>query len=239
MICLLLPPLALCCIAGAALAANVPPPPKTTAGDTVDVIQGTKIADPYRGLETASDLKVQAWSDAQNARTRAYLDALPDETPIKAELTRLITATSPAFYELTARGNLVFAMYSNPALQQPLLVALDRTANPRNRRNILDPNAMDPKGLTSIDWFVPSPDGNLVAVSLSKDGSEDGTVHVYDVASGKDVGAPIPRAQYPTAGGSLAWTQDGKAFWYTRYPGPEAPRRTSISTCRSSPSPRR
>jgi prolyl oligopeptidase len=215
--------LALCCIAGAAVAATVPPPPKTAAGDTVDLIQGTKVADPYRWLETAADPRVQAWSDAQNARTRAYLDALPDETPIKAELTKLITATSPAFYELSARGNLVFAMYSDPALQQPLLVALDRTANPRNRRNILNPNAMDPKGLTSIDWFVPSPDGNLVAVSLSKNGSEDGTLHVYDVASGKEVGAPIPRVQYPTAGGSLAWAQDDKAFWYTRYPGPAAP----------------
>ncbi len=33
---------------------------------------------------------------------------------------------------------------------------------------------------------------------------------------------PIPRVQYPTAGGSLAWTADGKGFWYTRYPGAES-----------------
>ena len=80
-----------CCAAGAALAATIPPPPATPAGDTVDVIQGTKVADPYRWLEDPADPKVQAWSDAQNARTRAYLDALPDAEKIKAKLTALIT----------------------------------------------------------------------------------------------------------------------------------------------------
>ncbi|HEX3665499.1 MAG TPA: prolyl oligopeptidase family serine peptidase [Rhizomicrobium sp.] len=215
--------LALCCAAGAVSAATIPPPPATPAGDTVDVIQGVKVSDPYRWLENPSDPKVQAWSDAQNARTRAYLDALPDAEKIKAKLTTLITATSPAYYQLQARGNVVFAMYSDPAKQQPMLVTLDARANPDSRKMVFDPNAVDAKGLTAVDWFVPSPDGKLVAMSLSKNGSEDGTLHVYEVATGKEVGEPISRVQYPTAGGSLAWTADGKGFWYTRYPGPDAP----------------
>ncbi len=202
--------LALCCSAGAAVAATIEPPPATPAGTTVDVIQGTKVSDPYRWLEDSTDPKVKAWSDAQNARTRAYLDALPDAQSIKSRLTALITATSPSYFELAARGNVVFAMYSDPAKQQPMLVTLDAKADPRSRRAVLDPNQLDAKGLTSIDWFVPSPDGKLVAVSLSKNGSEDGTLHVFDVASGKEIDAPIPRVQYPTAGGSLAWTADGK-----------------------------
>lgn len=213
----------LSCFAGTALAATIPPPPVTPAGNTVDIIQGTKVADPYRWLENAADPKVQAWSNAENARTRTYLDALPDAETIKSKLTKLITATSPAYSELEARGSLVFAMYSDPAKQQPMLVALDAKADPASRKTVLDPNALDAKGLTSIDWFVPSPDGKLVALSLSKNGSEDGVLHVYDVESGKEVGAPIPRVQYPTAGGSLAWSQDGKGFWYTRYPGADAP----------------
>lgn len=214
---------ALCAFAGAALAATIPPPPATPAGNTVDVIQGTKVADPWRWLENAADPKVQAWSDAQNARTRTYLDALPDRETIKAKLTKLITATSPAYYELEARGPFVFAMYSDPTKQQPMLVALDAKADPATRKSVLDPNTLDSAGHISIDWFVPSPDGQLVAISLSKNGSEDGTLHIYDVASGKEVGEPIARVQYPTAGGSFAWTEDGKGFWYTRYPGSEAP----------------
>ncbi len=209
--------------AATAFASPFQKPPATPAVRVVDVIQGAKVADPYRWLENAGDPKVQAWSDAQNARTRSYLDAIPEREPIKAELTRLISTTSPAYSDLMARGDVVFAFYTDPTKQQPMLVVLDATADPKSRRSLLDPNILDPKGLTAIDWFVPSPDGSHVAMSLSKNGSEDGTLHVYEVATGKEIDTPIPRVQYPTAGGSLAWAADGKGFWYTRYPGEEAP----------------
>lgn len=209
-------------LATTASAATIVPPPATPREAVVDTIQGVKVADPYRWLENWNDPRVKAWSDAQNAHTRAYLDALSTEAPLKTELTRLITATSPAYYELSARGDAVFAFYSDPAKQQPMLVALNAQADPASRRMVVDPNGLDSKGLTSIDWFVPSTDGRLVALSLSKNGSEVGTLHVFDVATGKEVGTPIDRVQFPTAGGSLAWTADSKGFWYTRYPGAEA-----------------
>ena len=60
-----------------AFAAPIPPPPSTPAGNTVDVVQGMKVADLYRWLENAADPRVETWSDAQNARTRSYLDGLP------------------------------------------------------------------------------------------------------------------------------------------------------------------
>jgi prolyl oligopeptidase len=216
--------LALCVVATGVSAATITPPPPTVRDAAVDTIQGVKIADPYRWLEDWNDPKVQAWSNAQNARTRGYLDALPTETPIKAELTRLITATSPSYGLLAARGDIIFAIYSDPAKQQPMLVSLNAQADPASRKMVLDPNAMDATGHTEIDWFVPSTDGRLVAVSLSQNGSEIGTLHVYDVATGKEVDSPIERVQNPTAGGSLAWTADGKGFWYTRYPGADAPK---------------
>lgn len=214
---------ALAVTAVAAMAATIPAPPPTPAGNTVDIVQGTKVADPYRWLEDWSDPKVQAWSTAQNERTLAYLDALPTQKPVKAQLTDLISATSPQFFDITPRGKIVFAMYSDPKLQQPLLVTLDAAAEPASKKPVIDPNALDSSGHIAIDWFVPSADGSKVAVSLSKNGSEDGTLHVFDVVTGREIEAPIARAQYPTAGGSLAWAPDGKGFWYTRYPGPEAP----------------
>jgi prolyl oligopeptidase len=95
---------------------------------------------------------------------------------------------------------------------------------PGDARVLVDPATLDSKGTTAIDWYVPSPDGSLVAVSLSKNGSESGDVHVYDVATGKAVHEVVPRVQNGTAGGDLAWTPDGKGFYYTRYPrGTERP----------------
>jgi prolyl oligopeptidase len=212
---------ALCAVS--ALAAPIPPAPPTPTDTVVDTIHGVKIADPYRWLEDWSNPKVQAWSAAQNTRARAYLDALSSQGPIQKELKNLIEATSPALYSLEAHGSRVFAVYSDPKLQQPMLVTLDAVADPKSRKTLLDPNQLDKAGHTSFDWFVPSNDGTKVALSLSKNGSEDGTLHVYDVATGKEIGTPIEHVQFATAGGSLAWANDGKGFYYTRYPGPEAP----------------
>ena len=70
----------------------------------------------------------------------------------------------------------------------------------------------------AIDFFVPSRDGKLVAVSLSEGGSEEGTLHIYEVATGKKLPDTIVRVSYPTAGGDLVWDETNAGFFYTRYP---------------------
>ena len=195
-----------------------PGAPPTRAMPIEDSYFKVSIDDPYRWLEDGDDPAVKAWSEAQNARTRAMLDALPQRAPIKAELTRLISTTSPSYYGLKRGGAAIFAMFSQPPKQQPMLAMLRENADPATAKVILDPNTLSPGGTTAIDWFVPSPDGKRVAVSLSERGSEDGTLHIFDTATGKEIGDPIPNVQYPTAGGSMAWKADSKGFWYTRYP---------------------
>jgi prolyl oligopeptidase len=211
-------------LAAAPVHAAVPTsPPATATAQTVDTIHGMRIADPFRWLEDPKDPAVQTWSDQQNAYTRGYLEGVPVHTELKAQLGALIKATSPSYTALQARGNHVFALYQDPKYQQSMLVMLNAALDPHSRQRVVDPNSIDPAGLTAIDWYVASPDGAKVAASLSKNGSEDGTLHVFDTTTGKEIGTPIARVQYPTAGGSVAWSADGHGFWYTRYPGPEAP----------------
>jgi prolyl oligopeptidase len=88
----------------------------------------------------------------------------------------------------------------------------------RSEKVVLDPNVLDARGTTAIDWYVPSLDGRYVAMSLSKGGSEDGTLHFYETATGKALPDTIARVQYPTAGGSAAWNADGTGVFYTRFP---------------------
>ncbi|HEX4097001.1 MAG TPA: prolyl oligopeptidase family serine peptidase, partial [Caulobacteraceae bacterium] len=210
--------------AGSALAAQpVPPAPVFPKGDTVEVIQGVSVPDPYRALENADDPAVKAWSDAENVRTRGYLDALPGRQAVADKLSRMIKEASPKATGLQPRPTGVFAMYQDPARQQPWLILMNAAADPASRRDILNPNVSDPSGHTEIDWYVASPDGSKVAVSLSQNGSEDGTLHVYDVATGKELEAPIDRVQYPTAGGAVTWMSDSRGYWYTRYPDPSVP----------------
>ncbi len=202
------------------LAADQGAPP-TARDKVVDVIQGVQVSDPYRWLENADDPKVAAWSDAQNARARAYLDAVPARAKLKEKLTQLTTAASSSYSGLTAQGGKLFAVFNDPQKQQPQIVVMNLSADPASQKIVLDPNAIDAKGGTSFDWFEPSPDGKLLAVSLSVGGSEDGDLHVFDVATGRETGTPIKHVQYPTAGGSMAWAPDGTGFWYTRFPGTE------------------
>jgi prolyl oligopeptidase len=109
-------------------------------------------------------------------------------------------------------------MKTEPEKEQPSLVTLKSADDPASERVIFDPNQMDAKGGTEIDFYEPSLDGRNVAISLSHGGSESGDAHVYDVSRAKALGDVIPRVNGGTAGGSVAWNADGSGFYYTRYP---------------------
>ncbi len=201
-------------LTGAALLGQ-PPTPKHPVTDTY---HGVKITDDYRWLENAADPSVQAWSDAQNLNARHYLDALPSRAPLFEELKSLITRQSARYFAMSYRGGTLFALKLQPPSEQAILVTLKSADDLSSERVIVDPNRLDSKGGIEIDFYVPSVDGKRVAVSMSKGGSESGDVTVYDVASAAALPGTVPRVNGGTAGGSLAWNQDGSGFWYTRYP---------------------
>ncbi|MEA2756960.1 MAG: prolyl oligopeptidase, partial [Aliidongia sp.] len=201
-----------------------PSPQAQAPADMVsEAFFGTTVTDPYRWLETPDSARVKTWTADENTRTAAYLSALPYRTALHERVAGLISGASGRWFGLRSRGATLFAVHHDPQQQQPVLVALDRRVDPDRARIVLDPNQLDPSGATTFDWYEPSPDGTLIAASLSKNGSEDGTIHIFNTKSGHETGEIVPRAQFPTAGGSLAWQADGKGFWYTRYPGDERP----------------
>jgi prolyl oligopeptidase len=199
-------------------------PPASPKKPVADTYHGVTVTDDYRWLEDAASGDVQKWSDAQNSHARSVLDKLPGVEPLRQKLTRIMAAKTTGHAALAVRGETVFALRRQPPKQQPFLVVMPAADQPDAARVLLDPADLDAKGSTSIDWFVPSPDGKRVAVSISKAGSESGDVTVFDVATGKPTDVVIPRVNNGTAGGSLVWTADGQGFFYTRYPrGDERP----------------
>ncbi len=205
--------------AGGARAAD-PAYPATQQRPVQDQFHGTTVSEDYRWLEDFESPEVKQWVAAQNALTRARLDAIPGREALAARIKELVMTRPTGYGSLGHYGKHWFAMKYEPGRQQPRIVVMDSPDKPETERVVLDPVQLAADGSLAIDWFKPSPDGKRIAVSLSEKGSERGSLHLYDVASGKPVDVVIPRVQFPTGGGSVSWQADGKGLLYTRYPAP-------------------
>ena len=205
-------------VALAAVLLAAPPPPKAAKKPVATDYDGVRVVESYRWLEASEDPEVRKWVAGQNKHARAVLDALPGRDVLRKRFTELLTRREASYKGVRPRPGHLFALKIDPSLQQPVLVELTRPDDRSSERVVVDPNLREPKGRVTIDFYEPSPDGKLVAVSLSKNGSEDGTLHVFEVATGRELPDRIARIQYPTAGGSVAWAAGSDAVYYTRYP---------------------
>jgi prolyl oligopeptidase len=192
--------------------------PQTEKKPVTDEYHGMQVVDEYRWLEDGDSAAVKAWTAAQNQYSRTWLDSRVDRSGIESKLKSMYAKDTPSHTGLVARPGLLFALKFQPPKQQRLLVTLTSPNDLASEKIVLDPNAIEPKGQVAMDWFVPSPDGKLIAVCLSEHGSEDGTLHFYRTDTGEPLPDQIKRVQYPTGGGSAAWTPDSKGIFYTRYP---------------------
>lgn len=201
--------------------ASLPTPPMAPKRPVTDMYHGVKVVDDYRWLEDWDNPAVKAWSAEENAYARKYFDNIDCVPPLRERVTELENAVGPRYLNIHYANGTYFAAKSVPEAQQPLIVALPSLSSTDGEHVIIDPNKLDKEGSTAFDWFVPSPDGKLVAVSLSSGGSEAGDARIFDVATGKErTGDRIAHVNGGTAGGSLAWTADSSGFYYTRYPRP-------------------
>jgi prolyl oligopeptidase len=179
---------------------------------------GTRVLDPYQWLEDGDDGRVQSWMKQEDEVARRFVDGIPGERLLERRLREILSARTVRWSHPRPAGDRLFVMKAEPPRQQPFLVVASGPDAVEEARTVVDPNRLDPEGHTAIDWYRPSPDGTLVAVSLSRLGTEAGDLHLYDVATGEKRFETIPRVQKGTAGGDACWSPDGRGVFYTRYP---------------------
>ncbi|HEY5448927.1 MAG TPA: S9 family peptidase, partial [Polyangia bacterium] len=193
------------------------PPIATRKDDVVDRLHGVDVADPYRWLEDADAPEVQRWTDAQNAATRRALDRVPGRAALEKRLWQLYEIGSvgvPVSRPVKPGLRRYFYTRRDGKQNQAVLYARDGAAG--TDRALVDVNAERADGTRALDWWFPSDDGALIAYGVSDDGSEESALRVRDAVTGKDLPDQIPR----TRSCSVAWTPDGRGFYYTRYPAP-------------------
>ncbi len=183
--------------------------PPSAREDATDDWHGERVVDPYRWLEGSSD-RIREWTDAQNARTRAVLDAVAARRPFAARMRELLSVGLLGTPKPVGRW--IFHTRREGDQKQAVLYVRDGIDG--KDRALLDPNAMDEKGLVTLDWWYPSANGGLVAYGLSHGGDELSTLHVIDTKRTTDCGESIPFTQRS----SVAWADDG--FYYTVHPQP-------------------
>jgi len=190
------------------------PYPPSRRGDQVDDYHGTLVADPYRWLEDTDSPETQAWIAAQNAVTRAFLDAVPVRAQIHRRLTQLWDY--PKFGVPQRRGTRYFQTRNSGLQNQDVLFVMDQPDGPA--RLLLDPNTLSDDGTVALSNWAVSPDGRLLAYATSASGSDWLTWRVRDVESGADLPDSIEWSKFSGA----EWLPDNSGFFYSRYDAPAA-----------------
>ena len=198
-------------------------PPATKVDAVSERLHGVDVPDPYRWLEGDNTdparmgrvtPEVAAWTDAQNAHTRAVLDGLPGRAAVEAALWPLMeigAVSAPA-----VRGGRYFYSKREGAQNQPVFYWRDAIDGADHV--LVDPAALDASGLTAVEWLSPSHDGALVAYGSYRAGDENTTLHVRDVLTGRDTGLVIPdKVEAPH------WLPDGSGFVYRNLKDPDDP----------------
>jgi len=182
--------------------------PKAIRVDTVDTYFGTKIADPYRGLEDINSQQTQDWVRAETLITDQYekkKKAL--ENGIYDKLTLYSFAE---FRPLIKRGKFYFHFsYSN--LETPPKLMIQKGFH-GIKSIIVDPQDFKARKneVVSVKGFEVSADSKYLAVSLSTSGADWNTIRVIEIEGKKLLRDEIENVKFS----DLCWKDDG--FFYIR-----------------------
>jgi prolyl oligopeptidase len=184
--------------------------PATRRIEHYDTYHGTRVADPYRWLEDLDSPATRSWIEAQNALAQPYLEAIPARERIKQRMTQLWNYER---YDIPLkRGNRYFYLRNDGLQNQSVLYVTDRLDG--EPRVLLDPNELSKDATVALGEFVPSPDGRVLAYSLSDGGTDWRTWHFRDVETGKDLPDVLRFMKFVP----VAWTADSKSVYYARFP---------------------
>ncbi len=188
-------------------------PPVAEVKDVPTVYHGTTVPDPYRWLEDSKSAPAQTWLKGQGAAARSVLDRIDGRDAIAQRLAELADAQGDAVGSLMRLpGERYYYLKRKVGEKQFKLVM--RQGLSGAERLLVDPEAETARtGVPhAINYFKPSWDGKHLAYGMSAGGSEDASLYVMDIASGKQVGAPVPRVFDV----GIHWLPDSRSYTYTQ-----------------------
>ncbi len=189
-----------------------PTPPAADRRPVVHEAHGDSRVDEYAWLRERDDPAVIAHLEAENAyceamtaHTAALRQRLYDEIVARIQQTDSTAPVPEGAWEYYSR--------TEEARQYPILCRRPRGArDDSGEQAILDQNALaEGHGYLRVGDAVVSPDQRLLAYTVDTNGSEQFTLRIRDLESGRDLDDAVEPVYY-----SLAWASDSATVFYTR-----------------------
>jgi prolyl oligopeptidase len=194
---------------GAAAQAPAAPP----ARDVAETFFGTTVPDPYRWLEDTKSPEAAAWMKSSSEHAFATLARIPGRQAMFERISMYDGAVAARVTQVAReRGDRWF--FERRGAQDNQFKLLVRQGLNGRDRVLVDPEAVEKATGKphAINYFSVAPGGDRLAYGLSAQGSEAAALHRIDVRSGRQIGRPIPRADF----GSVSWSIDGRHFVFTQ-----------------------
>lgn len=188
-------------------------PPVAEVKDVPTTYHGSTVPDPYRWLEDSKGAPAQAWLKGQGAATRSVLDRIDGRDAIAQRLAELADAQGDAVRSvMRLPGERYYYLKRKVGEKQFKLVM--RLGLSGAEKLLVDPEVQTQRSGVphAINYFKPSWDGRHLAYGMSAGGSENASLYVMDIASGKLLGTPVPRVY--DAG--IHWLPDSRSYTYTQ-----------------------
>ena len=196
-----------------------PGPPVAPVRIVTETHFGQSVPDPYRYMEDVTNPEVVAFMRAQGEHTRDVLDRIPGRAKMAARIAELSdagiaisgvqltagNASTRVFYYKIAPGETMRKLYVRDGFS-----GVERLLFDAQSLSVVDAQSAAAPKRWALDFFRASPNGAHVVVGVAAGGSEETSLRVIEVASGKPTGAVIDRIGFANG---LAWTADSKAFF--------------------------
>jgi len=187
---------------------TLPAPPDAQIVPVTDDYFGTKVVDNYRWLENANSPETKAFIDQENAYTARYMEQARIRPQIAGDLDQLEHVTS--WTVPIARGDDLF--FEKLLAGEDQAAIYMRHAWTEKDKRLVDPAQFSRDPNTSVVLDDVSRDGTLVAYEVRQGGSDETTVRVFNVKTGKNMVDELPKANYQ----SVCFAAGGRGIYYAR-----------------------
>ena len=188
-------------------------PPVAPSEPVNQTYHGVVVPDPYRNLEDLKDPATAKWLKAQGAYGAEVLANIPGRDVMTQRVQVLAREAGDAVRRVMRMpGERIY--YLKRRIGDNQFKLLMRTGLSGPEQVLVDPDVLTKTtGVPhAINYFMPSWDGKTLAYGMSGGGSEEASLYLLDVASGKQLGAPIARVHES----QIHWSPDSQQLSFNQ-----------------------